>query len=87
VVRGWAPRLLTPRNFEMQKVAMLHLDARGVGKVSDPGPPQHQENSRPLDLRRTRGARLSLLGISLIATSINKDYPFRIRECRKAPWE
>jgi hypothetical protein len=44
------------------------------------GPTTSPGEVRTIKSRRTRGARLSLLGISLIVISISKGYPFHIRE-------
>jgi hypothetical protein len=77
---------LRPSRLQGAKKAPLCYDARDAGKSRTWA---HAASGEFKTVRSQRDAwhRLSLLGISLIAISINKDQPLHIRERRKAPWE
>jgi hypothetical protein len=81
-----AIRLLafSPIAISRRKEQLRHIpDARGAGSVQDPGPQHHRVSSGPSDLRGTRGAQLSHLGVSLIATVNKQGLTPSIRERRK----
>jgi hypothetical protein len=79
-------RLLTflPIATSKRKEQLRHIpDVQGTGNVQDPGPQHHRVNSGPLDMRGTRGAQVSHLGISLITTMNEQGLTPSIRERRK----
>jgi hypothetical protein len=75
--------LLAPHNFEDQGPASSQPRDMRCRENLGPEPTTSPGEVRTVRSRRTRGARLSLLSISLIVISINKGYPFHIRERRK----
>jgi hypothetical protein len=75
-----------PSRFRSAREQLPHIpDARSDESVQDLGPTASSGEFRTVRSRRTRGARLSHLGVSLIAISRSKDQPLPYSRMPKAP--